>query len=77
MNEPTTQPPIIKTATVTVSEPVDGTRRRKKPQPSKAARKLEKHIVPDKRVMDVARRMKLPTQKIVTISSEEVLIVNK
>lgn len=77
MNESTTQPPIIRTATVRVAQPVDGTRRRKKPRPSKAARKLEKHIIPDKRVMAMALKVKLPTQKIVPVSSSEVLIVNK
>jgi hypothetical protein len=73
-------PTVRDTATVTVTTPVDGsTRRRARKAPTKRPKQVvaEAHLRVDKRVMDAAKAAMKPGQRIVLVSTTEVLVVNK
>jgi hypothetical protein len=62
-------------ATVTVTNPVDGTKRRRSRQPKRTLARTEKHIVPDKRVMEAIAQIKRPGERVKVVSATEVWLV--
>ena len=68
---------IREVASLTVSETVDGTSRRRGRGPDKRERNQIEHIVVDPEVMAVAKRIMRPGQRLVIIDATTVRLVNK
>lgn len=70
-------PTVRETASVIVKEPVDGTRKRKARGPGARRAITTHHIVPRADVLAEAKRICLPTQRLITESETSVLVVNR
>lgn len=69
-------PTLAETATVTVSDTVDGTRRRRPPTPAYRSSRVT-HTQADPRAVRAAQALLRPGQKLVTVSPTEVWVVNR
>ena len=71
MSIQSTEPTVMSEATVTVSSPVDGTRKRK-PRGKGKRVPLHRHVVVDPRVMAAAKQAKRVGERIVIVNEQEV-----